>query len=182
MDRASPVIRAIKLTPPRPSACASKATNRRRLCSFRTGAIWRYRLRAARACAARIMPRRYVAPIPCCESPSSLSWPSVAAVTQLFMDGPLACAFTFRFSLSGPRDRVWARLAETTLRHRSHGSAWCAARSGGQGWRAAPPRRGSSLTVASTAQQWGCRDEGAHSSGSIDVRILSRRYSSSRKP
>src|SRR5262245_66324470 len=54
-------MRAIKLTPPRPSARASSATNRRRLCSFNTGAICRYRLRAARACAARIMHPSYVA-------------------------------------------------------------------------------------------------------------------------
>ena len=37
----SPLTRAITLTPPRPSACASNATKRRRLCSFRTGAISR---------------------------------------------------------------------------------------------------------------------------------------------
>src|SRR5262245_24653123 len=61
VERAKPVMRAIKLTPPRPSARASSATNRRRLCSFRTGAICRYRLRAARACAARIMHPSYVA-------------------------------------------------------------------------------------------------------------------------
>jgi hypothetical protein len=51
-----------------------------------------------------------------------------------------------------PRPRLATR-PETTLRRRSHGSASCAARSGGQGWSAAPPRRGSSLPVASTAQQ-----------------------------
>src|SRR5262249_37502996 len=61
VERAKPVMRAIKLTPPRPSARASSATNRRRLCSFNTGAICRYRLRAARACAARIMHPSYVA-------------------------------------------------------------------------------------------------------------------------
>src|SRR5215467_9333134 len=60
VERAKPVIRAIKLTPPRPSARASRAANRRRLCSFRTGAICRYLLPIARACAVRIMPRRYV--------------------------------------------------------------------------------------------------------------------------
>jgi hypothetical protein len=60
LKRAKPVMRATKLTPPRPRARASMAANRRRLCSFRTGAICRYRLRRARACAARIMPRRYV--------------------------------------------------------------------------------------------------------------------------
>jgi hypothetical protein len=43
-----------------------------------------------------------------------------------------------------PRPRLATR-PETTLRRRSHGSASCAARSGGQGWRAAPPAGGPRL-------------------------------------
>ena len=40
-SRANPLMPDIKLTPPCPSAFASRATKRRRLCSFRTGAISR---------------------------------------------------------------------------------------------------------------------------------------------
>src|SRR6266480_2497914 len=89
VDRAKPEICDIKLTPPRPRPCASKATKRRRLCSFKTGAISRYRLRAARTCAARIIPPRYVKRFPLVNPPPSHSPPPVAILTHLITDEPL---------------------------------------------------------------------------------------------
>src|SRR5262245_50552400 len=83
-------MRAIKLTPPRPKARASKATNRRRLCSLRTGAICWYRLRAARAGAGRIMPPSYVGGCPHVKRVQCERRPRVISLTHAFMDGPLA--------------------------------------------------------------------------------------------
>src|SRR5262245_24757773 len=106
VERAKPVMRAIKLTPPRPSARASSATNRRRLCSFRTGAICRYRLRAARACAARIMHPSYVARF--------LAVNPLHAFLRRLWQHRLSCLWT------GPKGQILLagkRFQDRTVRH-----------------------------------------------------------------
>ena len=123
VERAKPVTRAIELTPPRPSARASRATNRRRLCSFKTGAICRYRLRAIRVCAARIIYRRYVARFLTVNS------------SHAFVLGPI--------SLSPDRYLLPRRQSKPQTRFRL---SWQGRRSNGSGSRRQSPRPGGNVT------------------------------------